>query len=222
MVILGIDVISDIVCAWCYIGKRRLDRAIALYRKTYPGGRDDVFQITWRPYYLDYNTSSPDSIEKSELAEKKLAGMRPEQRTALTQRMSQLGRSVGINFKWGGRIGSTRDAHRLIHLSQTKSEDITNALVEKLFEAYHELERDISSRELLFEIAVDAGLDASEVEEYLNGSGSSTVDEEAQKNKETFGSVPVFIIQGIRRLEGAQESTDFMEIFAQVKDSGSS
>ncbi|XHF99547.1 hypothetical protein AWENTII_003046 [Aspergillus wentii] len=148
--------------------------------------------------------------------------MRPEQRTALTQRMSQLGRSVGINFKWGGRIGSTRDAHRLIHLSQTKSEDITNALVEKLFEAYHELERDISSRELLFEIAVDAGLDASEVEEYLNGSGSSTVDEEAQKNKETFGSVPVFIIQGIRRLEGAQESTDFMEIFAQVKDSGSS
>lgn len=148
--------------------------------------------------------------------------MSPEQRTGLFQRMSQIGRSVGIAFRGGGKIGSTRDAHRLIHLSQAKqSLDIQNALVEGLFEAYHELEKDISSHEVLREIATGAGLDGSEVDRCLS-SGSSKdqygVDDEAQRNKKTVGSVPVFFIQGVHRIDGAQDITDFLEIFAKVRE----
>lgn len=147
--------------------------------------------------------------------------MSPEQRTALFKRMNQIGLSVGIAFKSGGKIGSTRDAHRLIHLSQSKSPDIQNALVEKLFEAYHELEKDISCHDVLREIAVDAGLDASEVDGCLSSSSSSeghSVDDEARNNKETVGSVPVFFIQGVHRIDGAQDITDFMEVFVKVRE----
>lgn len=133
--------------------------------------------------------------------------MSPERRTALFQRMNQIGLSVGIVFKSGGKIGSTRDAHRLLDLSQLKSLDLQNALVERLFEAYHELEKDISSQEVLRELAIDAGLDGSEVDECLR-SGSDpqkySVDDEGQENKETMGPVPVFIIQGVHRIDGAQ------------------
>jgi predicted DsbA family dithiol-disulfide isomerase len=197
-----------------------LERAISLYQKTYPGGRDDVFSIKWRPYYLDYNPS-PHSVDKSELVEARLSGMSPEQRTALFQRMNRIGLSVGIIFKAGGKIGSTRDAHRLIHLSQSQPPGIQNALVEKLFEAYHELEKDISSHEVLREVALDVGLDEVDVAGCLSASSDlegDGVDEEAQKNKEAVGSVPVFIIQGVNQIDGAQDPTDFMEVFVKVRE----
>ncbi|KAK2768312.1 hypothetical protein FQN54_000165 [Arachnomyces sp. PD_36] len=217
MVTINVEVVSDIVCAWCYIGKRQLERAISLYQKTYPGGRDDIFCVKWRPYYLDYNPS-PHSVEKSELVETRLSGMSPEQRTALFRRMNQIGLSVGIVFKAGGKIGSTKDAHRLINFSQTKSADTQNAVVEKLFQAYHELEKDISSQEVLHDIAIESGLDKTEVDGCLGPDSSSGVDEEAQRNKEEVGSVPVFIIEGLHRVDGAQDPTAFMEIFIKVRE----
>jgi predicted DsbA family dithiol-disulfide isomerase len=152
--------------------------------------------------------------------ETKLSGMSPEQRTAMTQRMNQIGRSVGISFKCGGKIGGTRDAHRLIHLSQIKSPNIQNTLVDKLFEAYHELEKDISSRDVIRELAIEARLDGPEVEEWLTSSliGKS-VDDEALKNREIVDSgVPMFIIQGVHRIDGAQDPSEFIEIFAKVKE----
>ncbi|KAI2779030.1 hypothetical protein F4815DRAFT_446628 [Daldinia loculata] len=66
MAVIEIQVISDIVCAWCYIAKRNLDTAIFLYRKTYPGGKSDTFSIVWTPYYLNYNPH-PYSVEKDTL-----------------------------------------------------------------------------------------------------------------------------------------------------------
>ena len=138
----------------------------------------------------------------------------------MTQRLSQIGRSVGINFKYGGRIGGTRDTHRLIHLSQTKSLGVQDALVEKLFEAYHELEKDISSRDVLRQIAIDAGLHEPEVEEWLDSDlGGDIVDAEAMENRKMGNSgVPIFIIQGVHRVNGAQDTQEFFEIFTRVKE----
>ena len=152
--------------------------------------------------------------------ENKLSGMNSEKATAMTQRFIQIGRSVGINLKFGGKIGSTRDAHRLIHLSQTKSSDVQNALVDKLFEAYHELERDISSQDVLREIAKNVGLDGPEVDEWLSSSlGGDNVDDEALENRKMVNSgVPLFIIQGVHRVDGAQDPQEFLEIFIKVKE----
>ncbi|RJE19120.1 DSBA-like thioredoxin domain protein, partial [Aspergillus sclerotialis] len=204
---------------WCYIGKRKLDKAISLYQKTYPGGKSDVFIIKWRPYYLDYNPH-PHSVDKADLIDVWLSGMTPEQRTAMFNRITQIGRSVGITFKDGGKIGNTLDAHRLVHITQAKSPDIQNALVESIFEAYHELERDISERAVLRDLAVNAGIDATEVDECLESSlAADVVDEEARRNKETVNSgVPSFVIQGVHRVDGAEDPFEFIEIFAKVRE----
>ncbi|KAI0489714.1 DSBA-like thioredoxin domain-containing protein [Xylaria cf. heliscus] len=221
MAVIDIDVVSDFVCAWCYIGKRKLERAIALYQKVYPGGRSDVFRINWRPYYLGYNTFGR-SVEKSELAKVKLADWSEEKKAAATKRVEQAGRAVGIHFKHGGMIGPhTRDAHRLVYLSRGKSPEITSALVEKIFTAYHELEKDISSLDVLREIALEAGMDKAEVDEWASSNAAvDSVDEEAKvfREKVAGSGVPSYFIQDRYRLEGAQDSDDFMEAFVKVKE----
>lgn len=208
---------------WCYIGKRTLEKAISLYQKTYPGGKDDRFSIAWQPYYLDQNPPAR-SVDKRELREQRLSGISPERATEMIQRLAQIGHSVGIDFKFGGRHGSTRDAHRLTLLSQTKtaSPEIQDKIVEKLFEAYHELEKDISSPDVLREIAVDAGLDESEVGEWLvSNLGGDIVDAEARRNREAgISGVPMFIIQGEHRVDGARDVGEFLETFIKVKERG--
>ncbi|KAI8956054.1 DSBA-like thioredoxin domain-containing protein [Xylaria longipes] len=221
MTVIEIDVVSDFVCAWCYIGKRKLESAIALYQKVYPGGKYDVFRINWRPYYLGYNIFGC-SVEKSELAKVKLADWSEEKKAAAMKRVEQAGRAVGIHFKHGGKIGPhTRDAHRLVYLSRSKSPEITNALVERIFEAYHELEKDISSLDVLSEIALEAGMDKVEVDGWLSSNAAADhVDEEAKafREKVTGSGVPSYFIQGLYRLDGAQDADDFMEAFVKVKE----
>ncbi|KAK2773196.1 TPR domain-containing protein [Colletotrichum kahawae] len=140
MTIIEIEVILTLSARWCYIGKRKLDHAISLYQKTYPGGKKDTFSITWKPYYLHYNPYS-HSVDKSNVTKLRLNDMSPERQAALTQRMEQIGRSVGVNFKWGGKIGpDTRDAHRLVRLSRDEEASVQSALIDALVAAYHEFE----------------------------------------------------------------------------------
>ncbi|KAF7552404.1 hypothetical protein G7Z17_g4372 [Cylindrodendrum hubeiense] len=197
--------------------------AISLYQKTYPGGKSDVFHINYRPYYLNYGPST-HSVDKLEIADARLGDMTPEQRTKLFQRMDQIGRAVGINFQGGGKIGDTRHAHRLVHLSRTKSPEIQNALVDGIFAAYHELEKDISSQDVLREIAIASGVDGTEVDKWLGSElEAGTVDVEAQKNREALAGsgVPAYVIQGSHRISGAGDAQDFMEVFIKVKEGGS-
>ncbi|KAI8723202.1 DSBA domain-containing protein [Fusarium sp. LHS14.1] len=218
MTVIEVDIIFDFVCAWCYIGKRQLEMAISLYQKTYPGGKSDIFAINWRPYYLNYGPST-HSIDKSEVADVKLADMTTEQREKLYRRMNQIGRSVGINFKSGGKVGDTRFAHTLVRLTSTKEPEVLNSLVERIFQAYHELEKDISTEEVLREIAINSGIAAAEVDEWLNSEEQlKTVDNEAEKNKELLAGagVPNYVVQG-ERLDGQPDAEDFMEAFIKAK-----
>lgn len=198
--------------------------AIALYQKVYPGGKHDVFDIKWQPYYLNYGPST-HSVDKSEIADEKLKDMSAEQREKLYKRMNQIGRSLGINFRPGGKIGDTRLAHRLVYLSRDKPLEVQNALVDRIFEAYHELEKDITDKEVLRELAMEAGVDEHEVDEWLESDKSaSIIDQTAQKNRETFGGsgVPTYVVQGVHRVEGAQDSDDFMDLFIKVRESNQS
>ena len=169
---------------------------------------------------MNYGPST-HSVDKSEVADVKLKDMSPEQRAKLYKRMDQIGRAMGINFKAGGKVGDTRHAHRLVHLSSTKSPEIQNSLVEKIFAAYHELEKDISSKEVLLELAIDVRLDANEVDEWLRSDvDASVVDEEEQKNRQTVAGsgVPTYIIQGVHHIDGSEDAQDFMELFIKVKE----
>ncbi|KAJ3955464.1 hypothetical protein N0V92_007999 [Colletotrichum tropicale] len=233
MKIIEIEVIFDFVCAkiiqvevltdfqWCYIGKRKLDHAISLYQRTYPDGKNDTFSITWKPYYLHYNTNS-HSVDKSEVAKLRLSDMSPERQAALTQLMEQIGHSVGVNFKWGGKIGpDTRDTHRLVRLSRSEDASVQNALIDGLCAAYHELEQDISDIGILQNAATGAGMSSVDVEKFLQSTtGLDEVNEEEIKTRElAAGSgVPNFIIREVHRLGGAQDASDFYEASVKVKE----
>jgi predicted DsbA family dithiol-disulfide isomerase len=95
-------------------------------------------------------------------------------------------------------------------------------LVEELFQAHHEQERDISDRDVLRQIAVDAGLDKKEVDSWLESNViGNVVDADAARNRELVNSgVPRFVIQGVHRIDGAQDPSDFLEVFVKVKEGG--
>ncbi|KAJ4246572.1 hypothetical protein NW762_013513 [Fusarium torreyae] len=225
MAIINIEIVSDFVCAWCFIAKRRLGMAISLYQKTYPGGKSDKINIWWKHYYLNYGPST-HSIEKSEAADERLSDMTTDQREKLYKRMNQIGRSVGINFKGGGKVGDTRLAHVLARLGSIKEPDVENAVIEGIFKAYHEEEKDITDRDVLRKIGMSAGISAIEVEEYLGirepesfDETQKYVDEEARENKERLAGagVPAITIQG-QHLEGQPDVDDLMEALVKAKE----
>jgi predicted DsbA family dithiol-disulfide isomerase len=108
--------------------------------------------------------------------------------------LARLGKQVGIDFNFGGKTGNTRDSHRLIQLAKTKGEDMQTKVVEQLFNAYFEVNEDITDREVLIKRGVAAGLDETETREWMeNGKGGSEVDREVTDAQRKFISgVPNF------------------------------
>jgi predicted DsbA family dithiol-disulfide isomerase len=135
------------------------------------------------------------------------------------ERLAQIGKDAGINFKFGGKTGNTRDSHRLIQLGKSKSPHMQTRVVEELFAAYFENEGDITSHEVLRNAAVKAGLDEKEVSEWLESDkGGAAVDkevEEAQLNQ--ISGVPNFTLQGKYQIGGAQDPGVFVRLFEKVK-----
>lgn len=207
-----IDVVSDTVCPWCYVGKNRLDKAIEAHKQSNPS---DTFTTTWYPFYL--NPDAPRSIDKQELYERKFGA----ERTRMMQgHLARLGKQVGIDFAFGGRTGNTRDSHRLIQLAKTKGEDMQTKVVEQLFNAYFECEEDITSMDVIVARGVKAGLDEKEVREWMDsGKGGPEVDKEVAEAQHKFiTGVPNFTINGKYEVQGAEEPMAFLQIFGEVKD----
>jgi predicted DsbA family dithiol-disulfide isomerase len=135
------------------------------------------------------------------------------------ERLSQVGSKVGINFKYGGRTGNTRNSHRLVQLAKTKSPVIQTKVVEELFKGYFENERDITSLSFLQEAGERAGLDSKEVKEWLNSDkGGPEVDEEVMDAQAAaISGVPNFTIQGKYEIGGAQDANVFANVFEKIQ-----
>jgi len=135
------------------------------------------------------------------------------------ERLSQVGKDTGINFKFGGKTGNTRDSHRLIQLGKSKSPAVQTRVVEELFAAFFENEGDITDHGILKNAALKAGLEEKEVDEWLNSDkGGKEVDEEvemAQLNQ--ISGVPNFTIQGKYEVGGAQDPGVFLRLFEKIK-----
>ncbi|KAI0466364.1 thioredoxin-like protein [Xylaria cf. heliscus] len=235
-----IDIVSDPVCPWCYIGKKRLDKAIALYQKVYPSGRHDTFTLNWTAYYLDPSAPA-QGIPYAERLLQKLSSTRSksnpnltatdEENNAvaaqLTARLASIGRQEGIPFSFRGLIGNTRSAHRAIAFSKTKARDagpggptVQDRFVEALFAAYFEGEADITSHAALADVAAGVeGLGRAEMLAWLeSGEGGDEVDAEDRAARAGgVKGVPCFSVQGAR-VDGAQDAQDFLELFVKVKE----
>ncbi|RDI84610.1 hypothetical protein Vi05172_g5341 [Venturia inaequalis] len=209
----NIEIVSDTVCPWCYVGHRKLLNAIQTFQSSHPT-RSDTFTTTWKPFYLD-PTSPKISIDKSVRYAQKFGPGRTE---AIFARMKDVGKSVGIDFKFGGKTGNTRDSHRLIQLGKIEGEGIQTKVVEALFAAYFENEKDITQRDVLVEAAVEAGLDRGKAEEWLEGDdGGKEVDAEVgEAQRRGISGVPHFTVNGRFEVEGAQDSAAFVQLFERI------
>jgi predicted DsbA family dithiol-disulfide isomerase len=204
---LNVDVISDVICPWCYIGKRRLEKAIA--------AQSHEVRVRWLPFQLN-PTMPKEGISRREYRTKKFGSW--ERALELDARVIEVGKAEGIDFAFDKieRTPNTLDAHRLIWLAD--KEGVQDAVVEALFRAYFTKGRDISNRQTLLDVVAEAGLDRGNAEGVLNGGDGLEAIKEAEELSRRFRveGVPFFIVNGKVTLSGAQQPDLFLEAFRQV------
>lgn len=203
---LHIDVVSDLVCPWCYIGKRKLARAIELYRERDPEAEPP--QVRWHPFQL--NPDMPEGgVERGEYLQRKFGG----RSTQIYARVSAAGAAVGIPFAFDKvtRQPNTLAAHSLIALAAGAG--LQDAVLEAFFNAYFIDGRDLTSSPTLTEIACGAGLASAEVEACLASPRAreqvQAEDEEARRIG--VEGVPFFIINRRHTISGAQDPQVLLE-----------
>jgi len=206
---LIVEVISDVICPWCFIGKRRLEKAIAIY--------GEPVKVRWLPFQL--NPSMPrEGIDRREYRTQKFGSW--ERSQELDARVAAVGESEGIQFAFDRieRTPNTLDAHRLIWLAE--KEGVQDAVVEGLFRAYFSGGRDISLRQTLVDMVVEAGLDRAKTGSLLKGDEGLAAIKQAEQlaRRQRVDGVPFFIINGQITLPGAQQPATFLEAFSQAAE----
>jgi predicted DsbA family dithiol-disulfide isomerase len=139
----------------------------------------------------------------------------------MSARLQSLGAAEGINFTMKGKLGNTRDAHRLIQLAKTKSPELENRVISELFKSYFEEGGDITSLDMLAAAGEKAGLDRCETRNWLEeGKGGEAVDREVEEAyRKGISGVPNFTINDRYGLSGAQEPETFLAEFLRAKES---
>jgi len=193
---LTIDVVSDVVCPWCYLGEKRLEAALA---------EDNApVSVRWRPYQLD-PTIPKSGLDRAEYMAKKFG--RDGRLKTVHDNLVRLGAEAGIAFAFDKieRSPNTLDAHRLIRWGA--SAGVQGALVDRLFRAYFTQGRDIGDRAVLIDIASGCGLEADIVAKLLlEGADEDVVRREiAEAQAIGVTGVPFFIFAGRLAVPGAQD-----------------
>lgn len=194
---MRIDVIFDTVCPWCYIGKRRFERALTLR----PEVRADV---RWRPFLL--NPEMPaGGLDRQVYLERKFGSIYRIQRIHSAAQQAGEGDGVAFNFDAIRRMPNSVNSHRLIHLAAGSTRQA--GLVEAIFSAYFVEGRDIGDIGVLCDIASDSGMDAVEVARYLRtDAGVSAIEtENARFHRLGVSGVPCYILDDRYAVAGAQE-----------------
>jgi len=204
---VAVDVISDVICPWCFIGKRRLEKAISAYGKP--------VTVRWHPFQL--NPAMPkDGISRREYRIGKFGSW--EGSMELDANIVAVGMQEGIHFDFDRmeRTPNTLDAHRLIWLSD--KDGIQHAVVEALFLAYFTEGRDISNQQTLIDVVAEAGMDRAGAEATLNSDEGMDAIKEAGEQARRFRveGVPFFIVNNELTLSGAQSPDAFLAAFNQA------
>jgi predicted DsbA family dithiol-disulfide isomerase len=207
---MNIEIVSDVVCPWCYVGKRRLEAALAQ-------SDDAAVAVRWRPFQLD-PTIPPQGHDRRAYMRAKF---RDDARLAeVHARLRAVGAEVGIDFDFEAisRSPNTLDAHRLIRWAAAIG--MQDEVVERLFSAYFEHGRDISDRSVLVEIAGACGMDAEAVERRFAGGDEVAAVRAEIAEAQSLGvtGVPFFIFASRFAVSGAQSA----EVLARAMESARS
>jgi len=193
---LTIDIVSDVICPWCFIGKRRLEKALKLL------GDPPGVKVNWKPFQLNPHMP-PQGIERRAYRTAKFGSW--EQAQALDAKVAAAGAEEGITFAFDKmtRTPNTLDAHRLIWLAGKLG--VQDAVVERLFRGYFEEGLDLNDRPALVRLAVEGGIPAPDVERLLAGDEgrADVLREEAQYKSLGVSGVPSFFFNGQPGFSGA-------------------
>ncbi|MDH6136319.1 putative DsbA family dithiol-disulfide isomerase [Kitasatospora sp. MAA4] len=206
---MKVEIYSDIACPWCWIGKRRFDRALERF-----AGRDDV-EVIYRPYQLVPDAPATASPHRAWLAER----YGPQSR-AMDDRVTELGRAEGLTYDFDAALHvNTFLGHRLLHLAETEyGTAVQGVLKELLLKAHFTDGVDVGDRAALTEIAVAAGLERGRVAEYLAGDeGADEVSALLAEARDLgISAVPTFVFEGQWAVQGGQETDTFVKVLEQV------
>ena len=203
---MQVEIWSDIACPWCYIGKRRFEKALGGFAH-----RDDV-SVTWRSFLLapdtpkDFDGSADDYLTK-------IRGFAPEQVRVMQAHVTELAAAEGLDFHLStSRTGPTVDAHRLLHLAAERG--LGDELKERLLRAYFTDGLPISDVDTLVELGAEVGLDAAEARTVLEGDAYlDEVDADfAQARAYGINGVPFFVVDQKFGVSGAQDSAVFADL----------
>jgi predicted DsbA family dithiol-disulfide isomerase len=211
---MEIEIWSDINCPWCYIGKRRFEAAMSNF------GHADEANVTWRSFELD--PGAPAEIPgngAAMLAEK--YGVPLEQARAMEQNVSDTAAADGLEYDLEHvRIGSSFDAHRLVHLA--KRHGLQDAMKERLFRAHFTEGRLVSDPETLVELASEVGLDGPEVRATLAADEFADEVREDELTAQQLGisGVPMFVIDRAFGMSGAQPAEQLLALLEHAWEAG--
>jgi len=208
--VIDIDIVSDTICPWCYVGKRRIERALV-------GFDADAVRIRWCPFQLNPGMP-PEGMDRAEYVAAKFGGA--DAASAIYDRIREVGAEEGIAFAFERmpRTPNTFASHRVVHYAAR--EGVQDETVEALFQAVFVNGRDIGDRESLLDIGAECGLEPVALSEYL--ASAEEVDalraEEARSRGMGVTGVPFFIIGGRYGISGAQEHAVLRSVLDKVAE----
>jgi predicted DsbA family dithiol-disulfide isomerase len=207
---LTIDVVSDVVCPWCFIGKKRLEKALAM--------RPDIpVEVRWRPYFLN-DWVPREGISRNEYLTTKFGS--PERYKQIAGRVAAAAQAEGLAYNVDGiaRQPNTLDCHRLILWARNTGDP--GKMKQRLMELYFTEGADLTDHEVLVKAAADCGMDADLTRELLASDRDvDRVTAEATQAKEAgIDGVPCFILGGVLAVSGAQDPVYLADAIARARD----
>ena len=206
-----VEIWSDIVCPWCYIGKRRFERAVAEL------DGELAVDVVYRPFQLDPTASPGSSMPVAEAYARKFGG--PEQAQAVIDRVTTMAREAGIEFRMDRALrANTLLAHRLLWLAEPPCPIPQAALKERLLQAYFIDGLDIGDPDVLADCAADVGFDRDEIVQFLDGDVGSTEVAAMLRQAHDAGitAVPTYVIDGQWAIPGAQDPEVFVQVLRRL------
>ncbi len=208
---MHVEIWSDIVCPWCYVGKRRFEAALARFEH-----RDEV-TVTWRSFELDPGAPRERAVDGATyLADK--YGTSREQALHMQEQMTAVAAQEGLDFRFDrARAGTTFDAHRLVHLAGVHG--VQDALKERFLRAYLTEGEPIGDPAALQRLTVDAGLPEDEVREVLLTDRYAEEVREDERTASALGisAVPFFVVDRSIAASGAQPAELLLELLRRAR-----
>ncbi len=206
---MHIDIWSDVVCPWCYLGKRRLEKALSRFE-----GREDV-TIAHRAFQLDPSKPKGETSNRRTMLMSKYR-LTEDRVREMDQNMEAMAAAEGLEYHLTekGLTGNTLDAHRLVHLAASHGRE--DAMLERLYKAYFTEQRSVFDVESLVSLATEVGLDSTEVREALESDRYIDAVRRDLNEARTLGvsGVPFFVIDRRYGISGAQATDVFSRALA--------